>query len=261
MLQPQLQIQGIGVSYQEKEPGFCCPGETRPEWELCYADGGTLHAVTDGIDLTLQQGDMVLYGAGQFRMQYAPTDIAPRFVTVTFSASGMDLTRLCGRVLRHPGSDQVIRQILAEQERADECSADLIRALLIQLLLTLYREPERTVRPQTAHALHCENQIILRAQRYISSHIRDRLSVPTVARMVDVSPSYLTALFQKHMALSPGQYIRRVKLQEGKQLIRRNEMNFTEIAAALHYSSVHHFSRQFKESFGITPTEYAKSVR
>ena len=34
-----------------------------------------------------------------------------------------------------------------------------------------------------------------------------------------------------------------------------------EIAAALQYSTVHHFSRQFKEKFGITPTEYAKSVR
>ena len=31
--------------------------------------------------------------------------------------------------------------------------------------------------------------------------------------------------------------------------------------AALQYSTVHHFSRQFKDKFGITPTEYAKSVR
>ena len=38
-------------------------------------------------------------------------------------------------------------------------------------------------------------------------------------------------------------------------------MNFTEISEALQYSTVHHFSRQFKEKFGITPTEYAKSVR
>ena len=82
-----------------------------------------------------------------------------------------------------------------------------------------------------------------------------------VARQVDVSPSYLTALFQKHMQISPGEYIRRSKLQESKKLIRENNLNFTEIAETLHYSTVHHFSRQFKEKFGITPTEYAKSVR
>ena len=74
-------------------------------------------------------------------------------------------------------------------------------------------------------------------------------------------PSYLTALFHKNLQISPGEYIRRIKLQESKQMIRENDLNFTEIAAQLHYSTVHHFSRQFKEKFGITPTEYAKSVR
>ena len=38
-------------------------------------------------------------------------------------------------------------------------------------------------------------------------------------------------------------------------------MNFTEISEALQYSTVHHFSRQFKQMFGLTPTEYAKSVK
>ena len=86
-------------------------------------------------------------------------------------------------------------------------------------------------------------------------------SVPIVAQRVGVSPSYLTALFHQNLQISPGEYIRRIKLQESKQMIRENSMNFTEIAAALQYSTVHHFSRQFKEKFGITPSEYARSVR
>ena len=114
---------------------------------------------------------------------------------------------------------------------------------------------------QTANAIHSENEIIRRAQQYVSAHIREKLSVPLVARQVDVSPSYLTALFHKNLQISPGEYIRRVKLQESKQMIRENNLNFTEIAAAQQYSTVHHFSRQFKEKFGITPSEYAKSVR
>jgi AraC-like DNA-binding protein len=85
--------------------------------------------------------------------------------------------------------------------------------------------------------------------------------VPLVAKNTDVSASYLTALFHKHLQLSPGEYIRRIKLQESKQMIREGSMNFTEIAEALQYSNIHHFSRQFKEKFGITPSEYARSVR
>ena len=135
--------------------------------------------------------------------------------------------------------------------------------LVLLLLLELLREqtsPAGT-KLRTTNAVNSENEIIRRAQQYISEHVREKLTVPLVARHVDVSPSYLTALFRKNLQISPGEYVRRIKLQESKQMIREDNMNFTEIAAALQYSTVHHFSRQFKDKFGITPTEYAKSVR
>ena len=145
----------------------------------------------------------------------------------------------------------------------DAFSSDMVICLLQILLLELLREqinPAGT-KLRTTNAVNSENEIIRQAQQYISSHIREKLTVPLVARQVDVSPSYLTALFHKHLQIAPGEYIRRIKLQESKQMIRENAMNFTEIAAALQYSTVHHFSRQFKEKFGITPSQYAKSIR
>ena len=51
-----------------------------------------------------------------------------------------------------------------------------------------------------------------------------------------------------------------VKLEESKTLIRKGELNFSQIAEALSYTNIHHFSRQIKEHFGISPTEYAKSL-
>ena len=106
-----------------------------------------------------------------------------------------------------------------------------------------------------------ENTIIRKAQQYVQAHIEERLTVPLVAEKIGVSASYLTALFHKHMELSPGEYIRRIKLDRSKQLIREGQLNFTQISESLQYSTVHHFSRQFKQMFGLTPTEYAKSVR
>ena len=250
--------------YHEKEQGFLFPGEAHPMLELTYVDQGSLHSVADGQDLLLKQGDMVIYGPNQWHMQYADVDVAPRYVTLTFDLRDDGIQPLVNR--KFTASRQVVallRQMLREHEQLDQFSNDMIIAQLNMVLLELMREAAApsNAKLQTSNAIHSENEIIRKAQQYISSHIREKLSVPLVARQVDVSPSYLTALFHKNLQISPGEYIRRIKLQESKQMIRENDLNFTEIAAALQYSTVHHFSRQFKEKFGITPTEYAKSVR
>ena len=250
--------------YQEKEPGFLFSGEAHSMPELTYVDQGSLHSIADGQDQLLKQGDIVLYAPNQWHMQYADMDVAPRYVTITFDLDGGSLEPLYNRTFTAPRPVmQLLRQMLREQEHLDDFSNDMIIAQLNMLLLELLREAKTPsgAKLQTSNAIHSENEIIRKAQQYISSHIREKLSVPLVAQLVGVSPSYLTALFHKNLQISPGEYIRRIKLQESKQMIRENNLNFTEIAAELQYSTVHHFSRQFKEKFGITPTEYAKSVR
>ena len=261
----KLRVDGLYTFfYHEKEQGFLFPGESHPMLELTYVDQGSLHSVADGQDLLLKQGDMVIYAPNQWHMQYADVDVAPRYVTLTFDLQGDGLEILVNRKFsasRHVV--ELLRQMLREHEQVDQFSNDMIIAQLNMVLLMLLREAAApsNAKLQTSNSVHSENEIIRKAQQYISSHIREKLSVPLVARQVDVSPSYLTALFHKNLQISPGEYIRRIKLQESKQMIRENDLNFTEIAAALQYSTVHHFSRQFKEKFGITPTEYAKSVR
>ena len=264
-LDRKLRVEGVHTFfYQEKEQGFLFSGEAHPILELTYVDQGSMHSVVEGQDILLKQGDLVIYGPNQWHMQYAEIGVAPRFVTITFDISNGDLTPLLNRKFTAPQHTvTLLQQMLQEQEKMDAFSSNIFLARLELLLLLLLREDKepRAGKLQTSNAVHSENEIIRQAQQYISTHIREKLSVPLVARQVDVSPSYLTALFHKNLQISPGEYIRRTKLQESKQMIRENNLNFTEIAAELQYSPVHHFSRQFKEKFGITPTEYAKSVR
>jgi len=261
---PTLRAESLyTLFYHEKEQGFIFPGEAHPMLELTYVDQGTVHSVADGVDLLLEQGEMALYAPNQWHMQYADMGVAPRYMSISFEASGQLPPTLFNRKLKAPQKVlALLNQMLQEYERAEDYAGDMILSLLNQLLILLHRSadaaPEKL---KASHAILNENEIIRRAQQYISGHVRQKLTVPVVARQVDVSPSYLTALFHKHLQIAPGEYIRRIKLQESKQMIRENAMNFTQIAAALQYSTVHHFSRQFKEKYGITPSEYAKSVR
>ena len=254
-------IQLDSVDYYRLEEGFFSPGLSLSYSLLLYVDMGPLHHVCEGKDTVMDQGDLFVQDAGPWHMIYADVDVAPRVVCVGFQGKGCGA--LSGHVFRkNQAAMELLRKIALEKENADPYSHSMCEAILAQLLLTLLRTPEGDAgRLQTPRTIRGESTIVRQAQQYIASHLRERLSVSVVAQRIDVSPSYMTALFQKHLSISPAEYIRRVKLHECKYLIREGELNFTEIAEAMQYSTVHHFSRQFKDKFGMTPTEYARSVR
>ncbi len=258
-VRPKVRVECLyTLFYQEKEAGFFFPGESHPMAELLYVDKGSLHSVADGQELLLQQGDLVLYAPDQWHMQYAESDQAPQMVTIGFWARGVRWDALCNRRFQ-PDKEitTLVRQILREQQQGND---DSIFSLLTLLLLHLQKSEAKEatgIQPLVSG----ENTIIRNAQQFVQEHVTEKLTVPVVAESIGVSASYLTALFHKHLQLSPGEYVRRIKLQQSKQLIREGQMNFTQISESLQYSTVHHFSRQFKQMFGMTPTEYAKSVR
>ena len=258
--QSALRAEAIYASFsREEERAFLFPGGANPMAELLYVEQGSLHSVADGRKQVLESGDFVIYSPNQWHMQYADTDVAPRCLRIFFEMSG-SLKSLQDRKFTATGAmEPLFAQLLQEQERKGIFAEEMILALLNQLIVLLMRQVEAL--PPVDHRMKGEYRIIRQMQIYVSTHIWEDLSVPFVARQVNMSPSYLTALFHKHLDIAPAEYIRRVKLQESKQMIRENKLNFTEIAAELQYSTVHHFSRQFKEKFGMTPTEYAKLVR
>ena len=56
-------------------------------------------------------------------------------------------------------------------------------------------------------------------------------------------------------------YFNKLKIRAAKEMIREGRLNFTQIAARLGFQSVHYFSRRFKLLTGMSPSEYADSVK
>ena len=71
--------------------------------------------------------------------------------------------------------------------------------------------------------------------------------------------SYLSGLFSSVEGVTIEKYIINQKIEKAKELIIYNEMNLSEIAYHLGYSSVAHLSAQFKKVTGLTPTYFKKS--
>ena len=253
-------VKVVSFAHGDEEKGYLLPGAENSAPQLLYVEKGMLHVVIEGQEHVLNGGELVLIAPDQWHMEYAPAQEEVRLLRIGFESGPEGMDPLWNRVITPARQGQLILwQMVYELERREAYFESMIACQLSLLLLTLLRqagqEDWKTETPNGEHA------IILRTQRIISQRCREKLSVPLVAQYADVSPSYLTALFQKHLNISPGEYIRRVKLQESKMLIREGELSFMEIAEKLQYSTLQQFSRQFKEKFGITPSEYAKQAR
>jgi AraC-like DNA-binding protein len=70
--------------------------------------------------------------------------------------------------------------------------------------------------------------------------------------------TYLANLFSEATGTTIEHYIIIHKIERAKELIIYNELNLTEIAWKLNYSSVAHLSNQFKKITGLTPTFFKK---
>jgi YesN/AraC family two-component response regulator len=71
--------------------------------------------------------------------------------------------------------------------------------------------------------------------------------------------NYLSNLFSSVEGITLEQYIIRQKIERAKELLFYDELNLSEIANKLGYSSVAHLSGQFKKITGLTPSELKKS--
>lgn len=70
--------------------------------------------------------------------------------------------------------------------------------------------------------------------------------------------TYLSNVFSEVNGVTIQQFIILNKIERVKELLLYDELNLTQIAVKLHYSSVAHLSNQFKKTTGLSPTFYKR---
>ena len=82
-----------------------------------------------------------------------------------------------------------------------------------------------------------------------------------LAGKLNYSYGYIFNLFSEVTFTSIENYIILQKIERAKQLLATGELNVTEIAYKLNYSSVAHFSNQFKNTIGLTPSTFQRIIK
>ena len=91
---------------------------------------------------------------------------------------------------------------------------------------------------------------------YIDQKLYTLLRVQDVADHMNMSPSYLTNLFRKKTGQRLYAYIQARKIDEAKTIMDNTSISITEVASALGYHSLSHFSKAFKATTGLSPQTY-----
>jgi YesN/AraC family two-component response regulator len=79
-----------------------------------------------------------------------------------------------------------------------------------------------------------------------------------LTQQLNYNYTYLANIFSETQGSSIEKFFIQHKIERVKELITYNELNLTEIAYKMHYSSVAHLSSQFKKVTGDTPSHYKK---
>lgn len=100
-------------------------------------------------------------------------------------------------------------------------------------------------------------QLIRPAMEYIRNHfLEESISAETLSKLCGISYSYIKQLFNRKYGMTPKKYAIYLRIHYACDLLRSRYYTVTQVAELSGYSDLGYFSRQFKESMGITPREY-----
>ena len=106
-----------------------------------------------------------------------------------------------------------------------------------------------------------QHVLLKQAIDYIDKNFSDpSISLDKVAKNVNISPSYLSAVFSQEVGQTLTEYITSRRINEAKNMLRNTDMRLSEIAFAVGYKDPHYFSFVFRKVSGCTPSDYRRGT-
>ena len=271
----------VTVHYFEYSSNYYFEGEQHDFWEFLYVDKGEVDVLAGGRRLRLGRGSLLFHPPGEFHALRATGGTAPNLVVVSFFCGCEALSRLGDEIYPTGETERaLIGGIVAEAERAFETPLDdpattalkrrkcapfgseqLVAAYIEELLIRLLRVGATGVESGGPMEAQSRNEVFLRVDKYLSERLAQPLTLDRICRDNLVGRSRLQQIFHAETGGGGMEHFGRRKVEAAKEMIRRDDGNFTEIAHRLGYQSIYYFSRHFKKVTGMTPSEYASGVR
>ena len=93
----------------------------------------------------------------------------------------------------------------------------------------------------------------------MEANISGDLSLTTLARLMEVTPSYLSARFHRETGHTLAEHITDLRMKTALQLLKNSRLQVQSVAQLCGIPDPNYFGKQFKRFYGLTPLQYRKS--
>lgn len=269
----------ISVHYFEYEKNYAYTGESHDFYELVYVDKGEA-VVIDGEKIrTLKCGECIIHMPGIWHNIKSDGKTAPNLIIISFECKSPHMEFAKNQIFHLSAADKehlavIIREtsISFKSPLNDPNtkklvrnthiigSEQLIKISLESIVINLYRGMGNS-KPDSVFKEHLENDIVYSVKNYLNENVHEKLKFADIVNFAKTSPTSIKCAFKKCEGTGVMSYFASLKIERAKQYIREDNYNFTQISQLLSYDTPHRFTKQFKAKTGMTPTEYANSVK
>lgn len=228
--------------------------------EIFFISEGCSQTTVDGIRHTLKPGQMMICAANSVHGQATGgvEDI------ISFETAAPLPEQYCNRVITLTGEQRLQYEAIFQQALPlFECRVGM-RGMVLKnhidpyVVQSLKNQLELFLLNLMCPSEHYEMQKMNTVTDYMMHNIHRALTVEEICTDLGISASSLKRLAQQTCGKSPLAYFADLKVEQAKWLILHSAMNMTQISEQLGFSSVHYFSRVFRQKTGQTPSEYRK---
>lgn len=156
--------------------------------------------------------------------------------------SGYDDFSYCREALRLKITDYILKPVNYEEFGA--CIDNLKIALFRQQL------------PQ--EETQGEERPIMAITRYLQEHLSEDISLSVLAEEFHLSAQYISQLFKSEIGVNFLTYLTNIRMERAKKLLLSTALSIGEISEQLGFGDYRVFTKVFKKSEGVTPSQYRR---
>ena len=283
-------LQIFGCHFGIKPAGWGFPRHHHHLFEIIYCWDGVITLTVEDYELSVHKGDLLLLrpGVKHYARNNGPKPYS--FFNIHFNIDKLDLHELLTasayRIMKHESVQEtqihsylklietMMQKGLLKPNHLEWIDSELcinvsnIDKLFLQgnILLILH---EVVACLANESKLNEERENKSAQQIDIAHEIESRLQkadcsngvIAEIAKKQNMSRGHCHKIFTRVYGMSPRQYLSQLKLNEAKQLLLGYHLTIEEISNQLGFSSVSHFSRQFRRWTGTSPNQFRPKAK